>query len=125
MTKLDDAIRDALNEEDAEFLARFEKEPHLFTQLFGMFGGSFAFLNVAFLIVFIPIAAIGAFAAWKFAVLEEVRAMLHWGAIMGFCLVIVAMIRLWFFMELQSRRIVREIKRLELQLARLTVRETV
>jgi uncharacterized membrane protein YciS (DUF1049 family) len=125
MSKLDDAIHDALSEEDAEFLAKFEKEPHLVGQVFGMFRGPLGWLNGVFLAAFIPIAAFGVFAAWKFATLEEVRAMLHWGAIAGFCVVVLALIRLWFFMELQSSRIVREIKRLELQVARLTAREAV
>jgi hypothetical protein len=123
---LDDAIRSALSAEDAEFLARFEREPNLPTQMFGLFGGGgFGVLNGVFLIVFIPIAIFAVVAAWKFATLEELRAMLHWGGMASFAVVVLALIRLWFFMELQSRRIIREIKRLELQVARLTARDTV
>jgi NADH:ubiquinone oxidoreductase subunit 6 (subunit J) len=125
MSKLDDAIRDALSEEDAEFLARFERDPPVLAEAFGIFLGRNSWFNLMFLAAFIPVAAFGVYAAWKFATLEELRAMLHWGAIMGFCLVVVALIRLWFFMEIHTRRVMREIKRLELQVARLTAREMV
>ncbi len=124
-TKLDDAIRGALSAEDAEFLARFEREPNVLVQTAGLFRGGFGWINGVFLAVFIPIAIFLVFAAWKFATLEDLRAMLHWGAMGGFAVVVLALIRLWFFMELQSQRIVREIKRLELQVARLTAREAV
>jgi hypothetical protein len=125
MSKIDDAIRGALTEEDAEFLARFEREPNLFVQTAGLFRGGFGWINAVFLAVFIPLAIFVVFAAWKFATLEDLRAMLHWGAMGGFAVLVLALIRLWFFMELQSSRVIREIKRLELQVARLTARETV
>lgn len=124
MSKLDDAIRDALSREDAEFMARFDREPHLLTQTVGLFRGPLGWVNALFLAVFVPIAAFAVFGAWKFATLEDVRAMLHWGGMVGFAVLVLALIRLWFFMELQSNRIVREIKRLELQVARLTARDT-
>jgi uncharacterized membrane protein YciS (DUF1049 family) len=125
MSKLDDAIRSALSQEDAEFLARFDHEPHLISQTAGLFRGSMGWVNMLFLAIFVPIAAFAVFGAWKFATLEDVRAMLHWGAMAGFAVVVLALIRLWFFMELQSSRIIREIKRLELQVARLAARDSV
>lgn len=125
MSKIDDAIRDALSSEDAEFLARFEREPPVVVQAIGIFRGAYGPLNVLFLAAFLVVIAIGLFAVWKFATLEDVRAMLHWGAIAAFCVVVLALIRVWFFMELQTNRLVREIKRLELQIARLGARDAV
>jgi hypothetical protein len=125
VTKIDDAIREALSAEDAEFLARFDREPPAAVQAIGIFRGAYGLLNVAFLAAFLVVGAIGLFAVWKFATLEETRALLHWGAIAAFCVAVLAVIRLWFFMELQTSRIVREIKRLELQVARLAARDTV
>jgi hypothetical protein len=124
-SKLDDAIRGALSAEDAEFLARFEREPNVFVQTTGLFRGGFGWINGLFLAVFIPIAFFVVFAAWKFATLEDLRAMLHWGAMGAFAVVVLALIRLWFFMELQTNRVIREIKRLELQVARLTARDAI
>jgi hypothetical protein len=125
MSKIDDAIREALAEEDAEFLARFDKEPNLFAQAFGALRGPMGWVNGLFLGVFIPVAAFVVFAAWRFAVLDDLRAMLHWGAMASFGVVVLALIRLWFFMELQTGRVIREIKRLELQVARLAAKDAI
>ena len=42
------------------------------------------------------------------------------GALMAFLVMIV--IRIWFFLEIQTNRVLREVKRVELQLARLSAK---
>jgi hypothetical protein len=42
----------------------------------------------------------------------------------GFCLVVLAVVRIVFFMQLNTNRILREIKRLELQVALLAARKS-
>jgi hypothetical protein len=45
MSNLDDAIRDALSKEDAEFLARFEADGPI-NEVLGTFKGSWGVMNV-------------------------------------------------------------------------------
>jgi hypothetical protein len=49
----------------------------------------------------------------------ELRPLFYWGGATGFCLVVLAVVRLVFFMQLNTNRVLRELKRLELQIALL------
>jgi hypothetical protein len=119
MTKLDDAIHAALTEEDKEFLAQFEKEPTSVEQAFGVFRGPLGWLYVAFLLVAVVLAPIGIFSVWQFVIATEMRPLFYWGAATAGILLILSVVRIVFFMQINTNRILRELKRLELQVARL------
>jgi hypothetical protein len=122
MSKLDEAISESLSEEDADFLARFEKEPGSFQQFFGIFNGPFAWISSLFALVMVLLLAFTVLAGWKFWVTTDIRGMLLWGAGALAALLIMIVIRIWFFLEIQTNRVLREVKRLELQLARQMAR---
>jgi len=123
MSKVDDALRGALSDEDAEFLARFENEPGSVQQMLGIFRGRFAWFHVLLLVTAIVLGPFGLYCAWRFAGADELRPLMYWGAGMAFCLLVVAVVRVLFFVQIQSNRVILEIKRLELQVARLADRE--
>ena len=118
MSKLDDAIHQQLSKEDAEFLAKFEKEPSSTAQMLEIFKGPFAWVSYIFLAAAILVGFTLVFAAWKFIVTEDLRAMIQWGALALFGLLVMMTIRIWFWVEIQTNRVVREIRRLQLQIAR-------
>ena len=122
MTKLDDAIHMALTEEDKEFLAQFEKEPTVIAQAFGVFHGGLGWLYVVFLIVAVILAPVGIYSVWQFLIATEMRPLFYWGAAATGILLILSVVRLVFFMQINTNRILRELKRLELQVARLAAR---
>jgi hypothetical protein len=122
MSKLDDAISETLSKEDAEFLEQFEKEPSAPAQIAGLFSGSLGWINILFVGAAIIVGPFALYAGWKFAMAEEMRALAHWGALAAFGLLLVSIVRILMFLHLQTNRIIREIKRLELQVARLTAR---
>jgi hypothetical protein len=122
MTKLDDAIHGALTEEDKEFLAQFEKEPTSIEQMFGVFHGRLAWIYVAFLAAALILAPIGIFTGWKFLTTSELRPLFYWGAATAAILLVLAVVRLVLFMQINTNRILRELKRLELQLARMAAK---
>jgi hypothetical protein len=124
MKNLDDAIKDALGQEDAEFLARLEKEPGSFRQMADIFRGPLNWIYVILLITAILLGIFGVYSAWRFAVATEMRPLFHWGGLAGFCLVVLAVVRVLFFMQIHTNRILREMKRLELQVALLTRQRT-
>jgi hypothetical protein len=123
MKNLDDAIKDALGREDAEFLARLKEEPGSFRQMADIFRGPLNWVYVILLITAIALGIFGVYSAWRFAVALEMRPLFHWGALAGFCLVVLAVIRVLFFMQIHTNRILREMKRLELQVALLAQRK--
>lgn len=123
MSKLDDAIHQQLSKEDAEFLARFEKEPSSAAQMLGIFKGPFAWVSYMFFAAALLVGPLMVFAVWKFIVTEDLRAMLQWGALALFGLLVLMTIRIWFWVEVQTNRVVREIRRLQLQVARAATRE--
>ena len=122
--KLDDAIHEALSEEDAEFLAQFEKEPNnLFSHIGGLFSGPLSWVYILFfgsVFVFGPIAF---FTGWKFFAATDLRPLFYWGFVTNGLLLILSIIRILLFMQIQTNMVLREIKRLELQVARLAAKE--
>ena len=125
MTNLDQAIRQALSAEDAEFLARFEKEAPLHEQVLGTFAGQWGALNVFG--VLLTFAMFGAFVycVWNLFETSDLRATVLWSAGALWTALAVAMLKIWFWMEMQKNQVLREVKRLELQVARLAAREAV
>jgi hypothetical protein len=123
MTKLDDAIHTALTEEDKEFLAQFEKEPTSFQQMFGVFSGRLGWIYVAFLAFAVVLAPVGLYAVWQFLVATEMRPLFYWGAAATAILLVLSVVRIVFFMQINTNRLLRELKRLELQIARLAARK--
>ena len=120
MTDIDDKIREALRQEDAELLDHYRGEPPVYEMLIETFRGRNRWLNVlAFLFTFVGVA-MAIVAAYQFFQVESTRAMIAWAT--GFLLsaVWVAMLKQWFWLEMQKHSITREVKRLELQVANLS-----
>jgi hypothetical protein len=119
MSELDRMIETTLKEEDRAFLARLESEPGYFSQVGGLLTGSLAWINVLLMIVQAVMFFTGAWCAWEFFQTTDTILTLRWG-LSGATLMIVAAIlkigTLWPTM--QANRVLREVKRMELQLAR-------
>jgi hypothetical protein len=122
MTKLDDAIHTALTEEDKEFLAQFEKEPSTLQQAAGVFSGPLGWLYVLFLLLAVILAPVGLYSVWQFLIATEMRPLFYWGAAVAGILVVLSVVRIVFFMQINTNRILRELKRLELQVARMAAK---
>ena len=122
MNELDKKIREALRAEDAELLADFDAEPSVFEMLMETFRGKhrwLVFLTMFWTIVFMVVAVLSVVQFFK---AEELRDMLMWAAASAFFLSGVSMMKVWYWMELNKNAVTREIKRLELQVARLAGR---
>lgn len=122
MSKLDDAISQALTEEDKDFLAQFEKEPNSLAQMAGVFSGPLAWMYVAFVGAAVILAPIGLYCAYQFFTTTELRPLFYWGFGVTAILIILSVVRLVFFMQINTNRVLRELKRMELQIARLGAR---
>ena len=125
MTNLDQAIRQALSAEDAEFLARFEKEAPLHEQVLGTFTGSWGALNIFGVLLTFAMFGAFVFCVWNLFETSDLRDTVLWSVGVLVTALAVAMLKIWFWMEMQKNQVLREVKRLELQVARLAMREAV
>ena len=123
MSHADDAIREALSKEDADLLAKLQEEPGSFRQIVGIFQGPLNWIYVTFLVAAVVLGIVGVYSVWRFAAATELRPLFYWGGAVAFCLIVLSVVRLVFFMQLNTNRILRELKRLELQVALLAARK--
>lgn len=119
MTDLDAKIRDALKAEDADL---FGDEPGLPAMVAESFRSKNRWLVwVVWVSIFI-FTAIAGWAAYRFFTAETIDAKMEWGLIVALAMLSVVMLEQWYWMELQKNTVVREVKRVELQIARLAGR---
>ncbi len=118
MKELDDLIEKALDAEDRDILRKFD-EQGLFRQAAGVFQGKLAWASVMVTLAALGWFVLAGFSLWKFFTVEEPLLMVRWGAGAMFSITAVAMLKLWFFMQMQTNQVLREVKRVELQIARV------
>jgi hypothetical protein len=119
MTDLDKAIRESLSAEDAELFDRLGGDQALHRQVLATFEGGLRWFNVAGWIAGFVLFVVASVLAWQFVQAEDLGDMLRWGAASALAFAGLALIKVWFWLELQKNAIVREVKRLEVQVASL------
>ncbi len=122
MKDIDDKILAALQAETEQSLQEYEEE----LGLFGLVGESFRgamkwVVMAAFALIFIFIGLV-IYCGINFYHATDIALKLNWFAAGMAAFIIVAILRLWFFMELNRLSIRREIKRVELQLSLLATK---
>ncbi|MGD9634243.1 MAG: DUF6768 family protein [Pirellulales bacterium] len=120
MNSIDVKIREALQREDAELLNHFQGELSVHEMLIDTFRGRNRWLSVlAFLFTCLALAFV-VVAAYRFFHVDSTRAMIAWATCFVWGIIWVAMLKIWFWLEMQKNSITREVKRLELQVANLS-----
>jgi len=118
MDDLDRKIEEALDAEDRALRDQFG-EQGLWAQVGGLFQGKLAwFVAVTFIIGMVTVT-IGLYAAWKFATVDDMTSMLRWAGLAWAGFSVQMMLKIWSWMRMESNRVIREVKRVELQVARL------
>jgi uncharacterized membrane protein YciS (DUF1049 family) len=122
LSDIDAKIRAALRQEDAELLEHFGGDASLTELLIETFRGRHRWLNVVGMVATCVILIVLIYFAYRYFNAESTRAMLAWatGFVVGF--IWIALMKIWFWLEIQRNAVIREIKRLELQVANLSRR---
>lgn len=120
MNDVDDKIREALRREDAELLEHVQKDSSLHEVLIETFRGKYRWLNTMAAVWTFVALALAVFAAYQFFQAQGTQAMIAWATAFLWFSLWVAMLKIWFWMEMQRLPITREIKRLELRIAELS-----
>ncbi|WP_373353302.1 DUF6768 family protein [Pseudoroseicyclus sp. CXY001] len=117
MSKIDDLIREALEGEDRQMAKELE-EAGWFRLAFGLFRGPLGWVTWVLMVVQTVMFVAGGWCAVKFFGTEELLPAIRWG-ISGAVLWLMAVsLKLSLMPQIQADRVIREIRRLELVMAR-------
>ncbi|MBI4906190.1 MAG: hypothetical protein HY820_21325 [Acidobacteria bacterium] len=119
MKELDKAIRQSLSADDAELFDRLDADQALQRQVLATFQGKLRWFNAVGWVAGLAMFTAACFFSWQFVQAVEVGEMLRWGAAAAVAFAGVLLIKVWFWLEMQKNAIVRELKRLELQVVSL------
>jgi len=122
VSELNDKIREALKREDAELFDEFGGEPSLLEMVMEAFRGRLWWLNLLTSVWILVFFVLAVWSGVKFFYTEDTRDAMLWALAFVFCMMAVSLLKMWFWMEMNKNAITREIKRVELQIARLASR---
>lgn len=118
MNKIDELIGQALTEEDRALLAS-HGEPGYIAQAFGLFRGPMAWvmwlLNIAGGVAFL----VGAYAVWRMMASADALVAVKWGVGSLFLFQVTTLCKSFMGNRMETNRMLRELKRVELQVALL------
>ncbi|MEQ1929883.1 MAG: DUF6768 family protein [Parvularculaceae bacterium] len=123
MPRVDELIDEAVDAEERELLRSIGDEPRFIQQALGIFSGRTGWVSVVLMFVQGLAFIGGAWATWKFFMTNDVLAALHWGLPAAVLLLTSLTIKLALWPSIQTNRLMRELKRIELQIARSSRQE--
>ncbi len=123
LEKIDELIKETLNVEEAEFYDSLE-ERNLFGKLGEVYKGKMGWLIVVMNLVTLVFLGLFVYCLVQFFETNDTNMLIKW-ALGGFiCWSFLTMIKLYIWMQMNRNDVLRELKRIELQLAVLKERDT-
>ena len=120
ISNLDKAIFESLSQEEQDFLASLDEEPKYTDQAMGLLKGRYRFINWLTIILYILTTIVAVYALIRFfKVSPDIDGMLKWGGLTAYCVGGILVSKLWFSQQFQTNRVLRELKKVELQIASL------
>jgi len=121
MEDIDKLIKETLTEEEAKFYSELD-EQNILGMLGGLFSGKNAWLIIIMNIMILISLALFVYCIIQFFKTEVTNDLIKWG-IGGFvCLMMVSMLKMFAWMQMDKNALLRELKRLELQVSSLSGR---
>ena len=117
MREVDELIDEALDAEERELLRTLD-EPGFFSQAFGVFRGPTGWVSMVMMFWQAVLFIAGIWAAWRFFEATDPVTQLRWGLPAMLSLIFSGMLKMALVPRMESNRVMREVKRLELRLAR-------
>ncbi|NER14190.1 hypothetical protein GWK08_12115 [Leptobacterium flavescens] len=116
MEKIDEIIKEALTREEAEFYEELE-ELNLFEKLGDVFKGKMGWLVIIMNIVSLTAVGFAVYCAIQLFNTENTNELIRWSLGVLFSALMVSMLKLYVWMQMDKNDILREIKRVEFQLS--------
>lgn len=117
MRDIDNLIESALEQEERALLRRIGEEPGFIGMALGLFQGRLGWVNLLLMIVQALLFLGGVYAAWMFFDANDPVNQLRWGLPSAVLLILGTMIKLAMWPNIQTDRVMRELKRIELRMA--------
>jgi len=118
---IDEKIKNELNKESKQLDQILAHEPGIFKMLANAFKGSLGRWMILVGIVTFAITVVMFWAGYQFFFVEgELMFKLHWAVILIFSGMMQMALKMWSFMEMNRQSVLREMKRLELVMEKLT-----
>ncbi|MCR9250698.1 MAG: hypothetical protein NXI20_09740 [bacterium] len=120
--EIDEIIKKALSQEEAQFYEDLD-EQNLPEQLLGLYKGKLKWITLYATLMQLALTGLAGYCAYQFFTVETVKEMVTWGVSGLFLALSVSMIKLFHWMQMNKNSIVREIKRIELQISMMNRKE--
>lgn len=119
---IDEVIKQALSDEESEFLERLGEQT-LMEEGLGLLKGRRGWISIwiGFVILVVFIGSI--YSLVQFFDANEVKELMIWGGGFFLGIFMVTALKIWAWMQMDRNAIIREIKRLEVQLTALHLRK--
>jgi len=121
MEDIDQLIKDTLTQEEAKFYNELD-EQNVLQMLGGLLQGKNKWIIILMNIVQVAFFVLFIYCAIKFFVVEETNDLIRWGIFGSVALFAQSMLKLFTWMQMDKNAIIREIKRLELQVSSLAAK---
>jgi hypothetical protein len=118
MRNVDRMIDEALDAEEQELLRSIGEEPGFIERTLGMLDQRVLWVAGLMMVIQSIVFIAGAWAAWMFFEATDVVTQLRWGLPSAVLLLMSLMIKLAVAPAIWTKRLMRELKRIELQIAR-------
>ena len=117
--KIDELIKEALTEEESKFYDKLD-EQNVFEMLGGLFQGKNKW--IMFLMNFVMLIVFGLliYSVVQFFNTEVTNELIRWSLAIVTFLLIISMLKMFLWMQMDKNSIKREIKRIELQISTLS-----
>ncbi|MEO0570528.1 MAG: DUF6768 family protein [Bacteroidota bacterium] len=114
--ELDDLIKETLSVEEAKFYEELE-EKNLFGKITEVYKGKMGWLAILMNIVHLAFFVFFVYSVIEFFDAETTRDMIIWSSAGFLSMIMMAMLKLYVWMQMDKNDIMRELKRIELQVS--------
>jgi len=118
MRDMDQLIDEALDAEERDLLHGIGDEQGFASQLVGLFGGRTGWVSAVMMAAQMMLFLLGVWATWRFFHAGDTLTALRWGLPAAVLMLGSAMLKLALWPTIHANRLMRELKRIELQVAR-------
>jgi Family of unknown function (DUF6768) len=118
MNDIDQLIKDTLTQEEAKFYNELD-EQNIFQMIGGLYHGKLKWIMVWMNFVMVIIFGLFVYCAIQFFNTDVTNELIKWAVLGSFCMIAVGMLKLFSWMQIDKNAVLREIKRLELQVSSL------
>lgn len=114
--KLDELIKETLSQEEARFYQELE-EKNLFGKIGEVYKGKMGWLAIIMNILHLVFFVLFVICIVRFFEVGPLRDLIIWGAGGFICIIFMCMMKLYVWMQMDKNDILRELKRIELQIS--------